>query len=135
MRDDNIQIVLTGSEKETGYVSAFSHLDTSRIIDATGTRSLMDLMGIISQLNLLVSASTGAMHIAAGLRVPTVSLFCPLTACSPKLWGPSGNLSKIILPEEDFCQTRCPGDPHVCQFEGGIHPKTVAEAVIQQFQA
>jgi ADP-heptose:LPS heptosyltransferase len=71
-----------------------------------------------SALDMLVSASTGPMHICAALKVPTVSLFCPLTACSPKLWGPLGNKSELILPEDNYCSNVCPGDPHICDFSG-----------------
>jgi len=71
-----------------------------------------------SALDLLISASTGPMHIAAALKTKTLSMFCPMTACSPKLWGPMGNESKIILPEENYCKTVCPGDPKKCTFEG-----------------
>lgn len=69
-------------------------------------------------LDFLISASTGPMHIAAALKVKTISIFCPLTACSPKLWGPLGNESRIILPEENYCSKLCPGDPKKCAFEG-----------------
>ena len=72
----------------------------------------------ISALDCLISSSTGPMHIAAALKVKTISLFCPLTACSPQLWGPSGNVNKIILPEENYCSIKCPGDPKICTFEG-----------------
>ncbi len=82
-----------------------------------------------ASLDLLISASTGPMHIAAALKVKTLSLFCPLTACSPNLWGPKGNYSEIILPEEDYCQNKCPGDPKKCSFsgEGGIDAQKVFE--------
>lgn len=84
-----------------------------------------------SALDLLVSASTGPMHICAALKVPTLSLFCPLPACSPKLWGPLGNKSEIILPEANYCSTVCPGDPHICDFsgKGGIDSYKVYEKV------
>lgn len=84
-----------------------------------------------SALDLLVSNSTGPMHICAALKVPTVSLFCPLTACSPKLWGPSGNKSKIVLPKENYCQTQCPGNPKICRYEGdsGINADSISEMI------
>jgi len=84
-----------------------------------------------SALDLLISASTGPMHIAAALKVKTLSMFCPLTACSPLLWGPIGNKSKIILPEEKFCQNFCPVDPKKCNFagDGGINSAGVLEEV------
>ncbi len=92
---------------------------------------LRDSIINISSLDLLISSSTGPMHIAAALKVKTLSLFCPLTACSPKLWGPLGNESKIILPEENYCSTVCPGDPKLCDFsgDGGIDSDKVLSQV------
>jgi ADP-heptose:LPS heptosyltransferase len=80
-----------------------------------------------STLDVLVSASTGPMHICGALKVPTISMFCPLPACSPKLWGPLGNKSEIILPEENYCSNVCEGDPHICDFsgKGGIESEKV----------
>lgn len=93
--------------------------------------SLRESIINFSTLDVLISASTGPMHICAALKVPTISMFCPLPACSPKLWGPLGNKSKIILPEEKYCSTVCPGDPHVCDFsgKGGIDSQIVFERV------
>ncbi|MGK9367456.1 glycosyltransferase family 9 protein [Melioribacter sp. Ez-97] len=70
-----------------------------------------------SALDLLVSASTGPMHLCAALKVKTLSLFCPMTACSPELWGPLGNINKIIIPEKNYCENQCPGDPKKCGYK------------------
>ncbi len=85
----------------------------------------------IAALDLLVSASTGPMHIASALGVKTVSLFCPLTACSPKLWGPLGNENKVLLPPENYCKNNCPGDPKNCDYNGesGISIERVIEEI------
>lgn len=93
--------------------------------------TLRDSIVNLSCLDCLISASTGPMHIAAALKVKTVSLFCPLTACSPKLWGPQGNESEILLPSENYCKTKCPGDPKICSFEGegGIEISDVVNSV------
>lgn len=85
-----------------------------------------------SSLDLLISASTGPMHIASSLGVSILALFCPLPACHPDLWGPIGNSSKyILLPEEDYCSNKCPGDPKLCKFENSkyINPKQIADKV------
>ena len=87
------------------------------------------LMGMIAEADVVISASTGPMHLAASLGTPTVSLFCPLTACSPKLWGPQGNSSITLLPPDQYCQTRCPGDPHICTLEDGITFDAVINAI------
>jgi len=87
-------------------------------------------------IDILISSSTGPMHIAAALNVKTISLFCPLTACSPKLWGPLGNISEIILPQEGYCSTVCPGDPKKCDFagDGGINANFVVNKALKLIQ-
>lgn len=84
-----------------------------------------------SALDVLISAATGPMHICSALKIPTISLFCPLTAISPKRWGPFSNKSEIILPEENYCSNVCPGDPYICDYsgEGGIDNQIVYERV------
>ncbi len=61
-------------------------------------KSLRESFITLAGLDYLISSSTGPMHIAAALKVKTLSLFCPIPACSPELWGPQGNEHKIILP-------------------------------------
>lgn len=75
-----------------------------------------------SILDVLVSNSTGPMHICAALKVPTFSVFCPLTACSKELWGALGNESQALLPEKSYCDTQCPIDPKKCDYSkpGGL---------------
>jgi heptosyltransferase-2 len=94
--------------------------------------SLRNSIVNLSALDVLVSNSTGPMHIASALNVPTLSLFCPLTACSPKLWGPLGNESEIIMPTETYCATQCPIDPKKCDYskEGGFSAEYIAERLI-----
>ena len=95
--------------------------------------TLRDSIINLASLDLLISNSTGPMHICAAFNVPTVSLFCPLTACSPKLWGPLGNKSEIIMPTQNYCFTQCPIDPKKCDYskEGGLNAAEVAEKVAQ----
>lgn len=99
------------------------------IINATGRYSLRELICLISAVDVCVSSSTGPMHIAAALGVPTVSMFCPLPACSPSLWGPLGNKGEVVVAPDWYCSKVCPGDPHLCDFEGGIGVEEVYRRV------
>jgi heptosyltransferase III len=96
-------------------------------------KSLRESLVNFSALDILISASTGPMHIAAALKVKTISMFCPMTACSPKLWGPLGNKNKIIMPLEKYCGSVCKGDPKKCDFSGngGIDYNLVAESILE----
>jgi heptosyltransferase-2 len=101
------------------------------IIQINKERTLRESIINFSILDLLISSSTGTMHIAAALKVETLSLFCPLPACRPSLWGPVGNHAKFILPTQNYCATRCPGDPKKCDFsgEGGIDADTIEKII------
>lgn len=127
--DDRTWVVVTGGAAERPFSGHFGSIGSGHVVDLIGALTLRELMSVIAASSMLVSASTGPMHLAAALRIPTVSMFCPLTACSPALWGPRGNRSETILPPAEYCRTRCPGDPHVCQFEEGIFPAEVASRV------
>ncbi len=108
-------VVINLGPNELEHRSLFETLEQNGALILA--QELREHMASISQLDLLISSSTGSMHIAAALGIPTVSLFCPLTACSPKLWGPLGNRSEVLLPKEGYRQTRCPGDPKMCPLE------------------
>jgi len=97
--------------------------------------SLRKLIKVVATLDILISASTGPMHVAAALKIPTLSVFCPLPACSPNLWGPLGNKSEVILPEANYCSNVCPGDPKKCAFEGagGINHKNILTSLNKIF--
>jgi heptosyltransferase-2 len=112
----DIQVVVTDDKVEN--LSASGGWKKGEVIYPNIGLSLRESFINFGALDLLISTSTGPMHIAAALKVKTLSMFCPLTACSPKLWGPQGNESKIILPEENYCSTVCPGGPKKCTFEG-----------------
>ncbi len=90
---------------------------------------LRELIALCSFCSVLVSSSTGTQHIAAALKIPTVTMFCPLTACSPKLWGSLGNRSETILPPKGYCQDRCPGDPKICFLD-----EITVESVVAQIK-
>ena len=125
-KNDQVQVIVTDdtlpSELEEIKNIVFPNIE----------KTLQEAIINFAALDLLVSSSTGPMHICAALKIKTVSMFCRLTACSPKLWGPLGNNSRIILPEKDFCSYNCHRDPKRCNFEGvgGIAVERVYQVVI-----
>jgi ADP-heptose:LPS heptosyltransferase len=125
-RTDGVAVVVT----DPGVTGPAASLPGVRYVPA-GV-SLREGIVNFAALDLLVSASTGPMHVAAALGVPTFSLFCPLANCEPALWGPRGNEARTLLPAPEFCRDRCPGDPHVCTFTGpgGLDAATVVARLL-----
>jgi len=110
---DDVRIVVTGEERMPPLPGG----DGSRLVDRRARRPLRQLMADLARCDLVVAPSTGPLHLAAALGVPTVALFCRLPACSPELWGPRGNDARILQPPADCCPGRCPRDPKQCLFE------------------
>lgn len=122
----DVQVVLTDPRIPAG-VGAIPG-----VIAAPGPADLRAGLVNFAALDLLVSASTGPMHLAGALGVPTVSLFCPLPSCAPRLWGPLGNRAVHLLPRPEYCRDHCPGDPHVCDYSGpgGLDPRAEAAGIL-----
>lgn len=107
--------------------------DIKGIVYPNIRNSLRESIITFAALDLLISASTGPMHMAAALKNRTLSLFSPLTACSPQLWGPLGNYSYVLMPDEGYCGVRCSGNPYKCNFsgEGGINAEKIYKKVLE----
>ena len=77
-----------------------------------GRLNLRQFIAVISQSDLVVSGSTGPMHVAAALDVATVSLFDPRRGSSPVRWGPLGDRGVVFKPEVPTCEKciyeKCP---------------------------
>jgi ADP-heptose:LPS heptosyltransferase len=127
LADENFKVIITENKplEELKNIKGVEYINEGK--------KLRESIINFSALDVLISASTGPMHICAALKVKTLSLFCHLPGCSPKLWGPLGNKSEIIFPQDNYCSNLCPGDPHICDFsgEGGINSQIIYEKLKQ----
>jgi heptosyltransferase-3 len=96
-------IILTGNKKELMQSEKMKSLMKYQPFDLTGKTDLRELCSLLKGADLLISNSTGPMHIAAAVGTPVVALFSPLNAASPKRWGPYGEGNEVIMPPVDTC--------------------------------
>lgn len=89
-----IKIVVVGGKEDCqmGEVIAGGGLG----LNLAGMTSLPETAAVIQKSSLLLSGDSGVMHIAAGLGVPTVSLFGPGRV---KKWAPRGDCHIVINKE------------------------------------
>jgi len=73
--DSGLPIVLTGSEQETALVREVAEAMRTPAIAAAAPVPVGGLAALIARSRLLVSNDTGASHLAAALRVPSVVIF------------------------------------------------------------
>jgi len=90
--------------------------------------SVSELISEINNLDLLITADSGPMHIAAALNVPTISIFGPTKNDETAQWM---NKKSIIVKKKLECQPcmkrTCPLKHHNCMKL--IEAKDVLEAV------
>jgi ADP-heptose:LPS heptosyltransferase len=63
-----------------------------------GETDITTLKGIISAADLVVSGSTGPIHIAAAVGTFAVGIYPPESALSATRWGPRGSANKLFVP-------------------------------------
>ncbi len=106
LAEEGYGVVLSGSQaerdrfrEETGWGGA-SH---GSILDVMGSVTLRQLMAMLGASQAVVSGATGPAHIAAGLGVPTVSLFDPRRNHLPTRWQPLGS-GIVLRPDVPTCE-------------------------------
>ncbi len=118
-------VVLTGSVKEKDLLDKVSGSMKNKpsiyIPD-----NLLQLAAILKKVKVFVSSSTGPMHMAAALNIPTVSLFCPIKACTPVRWGPVGNRQHVLMPPDVPPCYKCIGEK--CEYYDCMDMITIESA-------
>jgi len=105
------KIILTGNKKEVKLSEMMRKRMRNQTIDLTGKTDLRQLCSLLNGADLLISNSTGPIHIAAALGTPVVAFFSPLFVASPKRWGPYGEGNEVVVPSVKSCY-KC--EPQKC---------------------
>jgi ADP-heptose:LPS heptosyltransferase len=105
-------VVLTGAPSEAerlGKVARAGGLAPSRIVTPGGLRALE---AMLAGAAAVVGPSTGPLHLAASLGVPTLALFSPIDSQQPRRWRPLGRRTRVMTPHPALCPScrgpRCP---------------------------
>jgi lipopolysaccharide heptosyltransferase II len=100
------KIFLTGSSEESGIIQKIAD-KLSRPFVFAGELSLRELVALISKYRLLITNSTGPLHLAVALGIPTISFFSPILVTSPVRWGPytlEKEKHRVFRPEIKECR-------------------------------
>jgi ADP-heptose:LPS heptosyltransferase len=93
------RIVLTGADQERSLTAAVRGAMSSPAIDLAGMTDLGEFAAVISALDLLVTNDTGASHVAAATRTPSVVLFGPTR---PERWAPLDRSRHQVIDAVSF---------------------------------
>jgi lipopolysaccharide heptosyltransferase II len=99
MKNTGLKPVVLGGPADIPLVKGIL-ARTNDSAPAVFSSDLRELMALISQIDVLVCNNSGPLHIAAALKVPTVSFMGP-TAKS--LWTPSGSRHRVLRANDLDC--------------------------------
>ncbi|MCH7761467.1 glycosyltransferase family 9 protein [candidate division TA06 bacterium] len=108
-------VVVTGGEEEKRLCQEMVERMRADIppwrdpYNLAGETTIGQLTALLEKADLLVTNSTGPMHIAAAVGTPVVSIFCPRRGCHPRRWRPLGEGHRILMADVQNCK-RCSRD-------------------------
>jgi len=88
LQEAECDLVVTGGPGEDHEGAMTGNMRRSPVFVAAGSVNIRELAAILSWADLVVTNSTGPLHLAVALGVPTVSIYSPLPTRHPARWGP-----------------------------------------------
>jgi heptosyltransferase-2 len=110
---DGLQTILVGAAGDVEVANEVQRLMQTPVVNLAGQTSIAELTGVLAMSSLMISNDTGAAHVAAALRVPTVVVFGPTAHFATR---PFSDAAKVVRHTVDCspCVYRdCPID-HRC---------------------
>jgi ADP-heptose:LPS heptosyltransferase len=114
------------SEREQALLEALREIEPEAPM--LGRVSSLDLyLAVLARARAFISGDTGPLHFAAGLGVPTLSLFA---ATDARRWAPLGEHHRCLTGAGCYCS----GHAHVCSHAKPCIGKLNVEAVWNELQ-
>lgn len=115
----NYDIIIFGSNNEKEFARKIEILLKQNLVknyqNLVGKTSVTELIQYISNLDVFITGDSGSMHLASGLKIPTIALFGPTNSIETSQWN---NPMSIILKKNLSCQPCmkriCPLKHHNC---------------------
>lgn len=100
----NAKIVICGAEKDTVLSEDISSLMKTKPVILAGKTTLKQLGALMERADLVISADSGPMHLAATVGKNLIALFGPT---NPNITGPRGKANTIIIQKAVGCKIPC----------------------------
>lgn len=115
----SFNIVITGTPQDENYLleikNYFKGNDRVKILQ--NQINTLELLTILKRSQKVFAPSTGILHLAASLSVPSVGIYSPVKVQHPRRWAARGENVKIYIPNQkpkfsnaDKEIWNCPGD-------------------------
>jgi heptosyltransferase-3 len=106
LQEQGCDVVVTAGPGETYQAAMIEQMRRTPTFLVAGSMDVREFAALLSWANVLVTNSTGPLHMAVALGVPTVSIYSPIPTCHPQRWGPypafiegAANHKVFVAPE------------------------------------
>jgi len=135
---EDVQVFVTGTPGERRQVDEVARRAGSPALDLGGLWTIRELAAVIQSASLLVSNSTGPLHLAAALGTPVLGFYPMVTPMSARRWGPYGAHAEVLeaMPVQG-CPACAGGDAREClcmESIGVDRALEVAERLLKRWQ-
>ena len=106
-------VLLTGITEERKFIQNLAkNFSGERVKEVVARFSLVDFFSVVRNASLLITSSTGPLHMANAAKTPVLGFFCPVKPHTPTRWGPYNQKEWAITPNIDWpdvCSSKdCP---------------------------
>jgi len=106
-----IPVIFTGAENESSLIDRIFQQTAQPHLRLDGKLYLKQLAALLKKSELVISNSTGPLHLSVAVGTKVVGLYCTDRTCHPKRWGPYGQNNSVITPPLEKCEhcdkTKC----------------------------
>jgi len=125
---NRFKLFVTGTEEEGKAIRPALIAPFPEVVDLTGRLTIVQLISFIANIDGILAASTGPLHIAAALNKYVIGLYAPMRPIHPGRWAPLG-LNASYLVKEKKCNN-CRNKKR-CECIESIAPEEVAEKLMK----
>jgi lipopolysaccharide heptosyltransferase II len=99
------EVVITGSEKDVELGNKIAEaVNDKKCYSVAGKTGLNELAAIFQKCELVVSADSGPLHLAAATGTTVIGIYGPT---SHKITGPRGRGRSVVLAKDVGCEVPC----------------------------
>lgn len=106
MIGEGVPVAVTGTEQDGQAVRETLREAGPGAIDLSGRLGLVELAALLAEARMIVTNSTGPLHLADAVGSRALGLFSPVRCALPERWGPYSQPENVLLPPRPVCD-RC----------------------------
>jgi ADP-heptose:LPS heptosyltransferase len=99
----DIKIVMTGTAADTPYLNRILNIYDGKdfFLNVQGKVTSYELLSLLGSSRGILAPSTGVLHLAASLGVPSFGIFSPIKVQRPTRWAPRGRFTRTYMPNTE----------------------------------